>query len=179
MSNAVEELLRQPGIWRAGSAETGAGGRHVATGIPALDEALPRGGWPCGALTEILHDRDGIGELSLVLPALAELSEGGGWVAFIAPPWLPYAPALAAAGVALSRVLLIHPRRDTDTLWAVEQALRAGTCGAVLAWPRQVDGTSLRRLQLAAEAGDSMGLLFRRGDSADRASPAALRLHLG
>ncbi|MCS4504652.1 Cell division inhibitor SulA [wastewater metagenome] len=178
MSEAVEELLRQPGIWRAGATGDGPDGRHVTTGHPALDAVLPGGGWPRGALTEVLHEHHGIGELRLLMPALAEIARQGRWVAFIAPPFVPYAPALTAQGLDLGRLLLIHPRSGTDALWAVEQALRAGTCGAVLAWPRQVDTASLRRLQLAAEAGDSLGLIFRRESNRSSASPAALRLHL-
>ncbi|WP_435103965.1 translesion DNA synthesis-associated protein ImuA [Arhodomonas sp. AD133] len=179
MDNALNELLRQPGIWRAGERQHEPTSAHITTGYAGLDAGLPGGGWPRGALTEILHDHSGIGELRLVLPALARLSHEGRWLAFIAPPHIPYAPALAAAGIDLSRVLLVHPRGDhNDTLWAMEQALRAGTCGAVLAWPRRVNGTGLRRLQLAAETGDTPGWLFRRETLRRTASPAALRMQL-
>ncbi len=71
-----------------------------------------------------------------------------------------------------------HPQRGTDGLWAVEQTLRAGTCGAVLAWLTDADSTVMRRLQLAAEAGNSWGILFRPQRMAGQASPAALRLKL-
>lgn len=175
MSNALNELLKQPGIWRARARETGL--ECVASGFPALDEALP-GGWPLGALTEILNDHTGIGELRLFMPALVRLSRQGRWIALVAPPHIPYAPALAQHGLDLSRLLLIHPRDGTDALWAVEQALHSGACGAVLAWPRRVDGNGLRRLQLAAEAGHSLGLMFRSRASAATPSPAVLRLQL-
>lgn len=178
MGDALDELLRQPGIWRAGERQRETGLAHLATGFPALDAVLPGGGWPLGALTEILHDHAGIGELSLLMPALARLSRRGRWIALIAPPYLPYAPALSGHGVDLSHLLLIHPGSATDALWAVEQTLRSGTCGAVLAWPRRVDGGSLRRLQLAAGAGRTLGLIFRRHADGASPSPAALRLHL-
>ena len=177
MDNALDQLLRTPGIWRAG-APPRSGADHLPTGFPELDAALAGGGWPLGALSEILHDRAGIGELRLLMPALARLSRGGRWIALIAPPYIPYAPALASYGVDLSRLLLVHPRDGTDALWAVEQALRSRTCGAVLAWPARVDDRSLRRLQLAAEEGGGLGLLFRAGADAAGASPAALRLRL-
>ncbi|PWG61662.1 translesion DNA synthesis-associated protein ImuA [Sediminicurvatus halobius] len=181
MENALDQLLAQPGIWRAGEQRVStplSGGRHIPSGFPELDTALPGGGLPAGALTEILHERQGIGELRLLMPALARLSREGRWIALIAPPYLPYAPALAAQGIDLSRLLLVHPPGHRDALWSVEQALRAGTCAAVLAWPRRCDDRSLRRLQLAAEAGDSLGLLFRPASAAAESSPAALRLHL-
>ncbi|MHB8348066.1 MAG: translesion DNA synthesis-associated protein ImuA [Acidiferrobacterales bacterium] len=173
---SLQDLMLGTEVWRAGAASAFAPG--VPSGFPQLDTLLPGGGWPSGMLTEIFIPSPGIGELQLLLPALARLSHGNRWLAFIAPPHVPYAPALAAAQVDLSRVLLIHPRAVTDGLWAVEQSLRAGTCGAVLAWPAVADARALRRLQLAAEAGRSWGVLFRSGRSADAGSPAALRLRL-
>jgi protein ImuA len=85
---------------------------------------------------------------------------------------------LASAGVDLSRVMVVRPRGGADGLWAVEQTLRAGTCGAVLAWLNTADTGVMRRLQLAAEAGNSWGVLFRPQRMAGQASPAALRLKL-
>lgn len=180
MENALDSLdalLRQPGIWRAGERDAASAGAHVATGFAHLDDALPGGGLPLGALTEILHARQGIGELRLLMPALARLSHRGKWIAMVAPPHIPYAPALANHGVDLSRILLIHPRARHDALWAVEQALRNGTCGAVLAWPKRIDERSLRRLQIAAAEGGSLGAVFRHGNDTG-GSPSALRLRL-
>jgi len=177
-NNALDELLQQPGIWRGREKTLQTGLDHVGTGFAELDLALPGNGWPLGALTEVLHAQPGIGELRLLMPALARLSRQGRWIALIAPPYIPYAPALTTYGVDLSRVLLVHPKTATDNLWAVEQALRAGTCGAVLAWSASADDKTLRRLQLAAEAGKSWGILFRPSAQADLTSPAALRLEL-
>lgn len=174
--DSLEALLERPELWRAGRRAESA--PAVASGLGALDAELPGGGWPEGALTEILTERHGLGELSLLLPALARLSEEGRWLAWVAPPYIPYAPALAAAGIDTSRVLRIYPRDASESLWAVEQALASGTCGAVLAWPRRCDPRSLRRLQLAAERGRSLGLLFRSEAAIGQASPAALRLNL-
>lgn len=150
----------------------------VESGFAELDALLPGGGWPQSALTEILFSQHGVGEMSLLLPALARLSQGERWIALIAPPYVPYAPALARAGVNPSRLLLVHPKNAQDRLWAVEQTLRAGTCAAVLAWPTTVDHKDLRRLQLAAEAGSSWGVLFRPEPIAEASSPAALRLRV-
>ena len=69
MSAALEQLRRHPSIWRRQAPPASA----LTTGFPALDEVLPDAGWPMGALTEILVSREGVGELRLVLPALAEL----------------------------------------------------------------------------------------------------------
>lgn len=172
---SLEDLLQRADLWRGGAAPAVAG---LPSGFAALDALLPGAGWPIGALTEILTDRSGIGELQLLVPALVRLTREDRWVAFIAPPYIPYAPALRRAGVNLAHVLVVHPRESKDVLWAVEQALRAGTCGAVLAWPAMADMKRLRRLQLAAEAGNALGVLFRPGRVAGESSPAALRLRL-
>lgn len=173
----LQDLMQGAEVWRGnGLSSPVAGG--TPSGFAALDALLPGGGWPAAALTEILLPRAGIGELRLLMPALAAMSRGDRWLAFIAPPYIPYAPALAAAGIDVSRVLMIHPRERRDGLWAVEQTLRAGTCGAVLAWPATADVALLRRLQRAAEIGECSGFVFRPQQLAITASPAALRLAL-
>ncbi len=173
---SLDQVLLRTDIWRGGELSRCDPG--IPTGFSELDALFPGGGWPKGALSEILVPHDAAGALELVLPALARLSQENRWIAWVAPPYIPYAPALAAAGVDLSRVLLIHPRAAADGLWAVEQTLRSGTCGAVLAWPMAGDDKAMRRLQLAAEAGKSWGLLFRTEQQARQASPAALRLRV-
>ena len=80
----------------------------MPTGFDALDRELPGGGWPAGALTELLVRRAGIGELQLVLPALAALSWAGKRIVWLAPPHLPYAPALAADGVDLAQLVVVR-----------------------------------------------------------------------
>jgi cell division inhibitor SulA/protein ImuA len=177
MSGLAAALDQHPGIWRgaelARSARPG-----VASGFAALDAELPGGGWPCGALTEILPRHQGIGELRLLGPALARLAAQGKFIAWIAPPHLPYAPALAAAGIALARIVIVKTTRDSDSLWAAEQALASAACGGVLAWPRDIRYTQLRRLQLAAEAGRCLAVLFRPTQAAHEPTPAVLRIAL-
>jgi cell division inhibitor SulA/protein ImuA len=178
MHKRVETLLQSPAIRLAGVVAR-VGPQTVSTGFPGLDRLLPGGGWPDGSLVEILSDRQGVGELSLLIPTLAVLSSGDRWLAWVSPPHIPYGPALAARGVALSRVLLVHARPGRDQLWAVEQMLAAGTCRVVLAWlDEEVDARALRRLQLAAESGKSTGFLFRSGALRALPTPAALRLGL-
>jgi hypothetical protein len=174
---SLEQLLQQRAdIWRGDRLTAAA--RAVPSGYSELDGLLPGGGWPQAALTEILMPRQGIGALRLLMPTLAQLSHDDRWICWVAPPHIPYAPALVAAGVDLSRVLLIHSKARQDGLWAVEQSLRSGNCGAVLAWPTLDESSVMRRLQLAAETGDALGFLFRAQRFAKRPSPAALRIQL-
>src|SRR2546427_5463009 len=100
-------LLERPDIWR-GDALSSAGTPAIPSGFPGLDAELPGGGWPAGALTEILPAHEGIGELRLLGSALAGLSQRGLRLAWIAPPHLPYAPALAAAGIDISDLVIFR-----------------------------------------------------------------------
>lgn len=178
MNAALEAILQHPAIWRGDRNAQVAAEDVVPSGFATLDEVLPGGGWPRGALTEILPVREGIGELRLVTPALAWLAGNSGWLVWIAPPHVPYAPALAAAGVSLPQILVVKPRNVADAWWAAEQALRSGACGAVLAWLAGFDERRMRRLQLAAEAGKGWGVLFRPVRAEQERSAAALRLRL-
>ncbi|SVB80547.1 uncharacterized protein METZ01_LOCUS233401 [marine metagenome] len=185
--HSLHQLLKNPRIWQAGSVFADAA--TVSTGFENLDRALA-GGWPVGVLTELLLDSYGIGELKLVMPALVRLSQQSGenqgslesmaerWVLWISPPYVPYAPALEQAGMDVSRVLVVHSEHRVDVLWAMEQALRSGTCAVVLAWFQAVDKRSMRRLQLAAEAGGCWAVLFRPAKFIRDSSSAQLRIHL-
>ena len=173
---ALEEVLRHPRIWR-GNALAG-GVPAVPTGFAELDAQLPGGGWPAGGLTELLVATKGIGELGLLMPALARLTCAGKRVVWLAPPHLPYAPALAAAGIDLPHLALVRAAGRRDVLWAAEQALRAGSCHALLAWLPAAGYQQLRRLAVAAEASRAFVALFRPPQAAAESSPACLRLAL-
>jgi len=175
--NALAALLPHPAIWH-GNQFGHVATPSVPTGFAALDVELPGGGWPTAALTEILPQHDGIGELRIFGHALANLSARGRWLAWIAPPYLPYAPALQAAGIDLAKLLFIKTRSPRETLWAIEQALRSKACGAVLAWPDKIAYPELRRLQLAAAGNPGLAVLFRAPNCASGSTPAALRLSL-
>jgi cell division inhibitor SulA/protein ImuA len=173
--SAIElaRLLEHPAIWRGRSA---ARAEALATGYGALDACLPGKGWPRTGLIEILVSRFGIGELHLLLPMLAALTGRpmARWCVWIAPPLEPYAPALAAHGVTLERILVV---RAPEPLWAFEQTLASGASDISLAWAARGPRTrEIRRLQLAAERGKALGVLFRPRRAARESSPAVLRL---
>jgi hypothetical protein len=169
-----------PNLWR-GNDFAQVAMPSVPTGYAELDVHLPGAGWPTGALTEIHVERPGIGELQLVMSAAARLTQAERWLVMIAPPYLPYAPALAAHGVKLSRLMLIRPKTLAEQLWACEQALQSDGCGTVMLWLDQtterVPENALRRLQLAAERRDVLAMLFR-ASRASSCTQAALRLHV-
>jgi hypothetical protein len=174
-------LLEHPAIWRGRSAAAPA--ESLPTGYGALDSCLPGGGWPRTGLVEILVSRFGVGELYLLLPALAALTRRplARWCVWITPPLEPYAPALAAHGADLERMLVVRPSdrrgRAPETLWAFEQTLGSGASDIALAWAtRNPPSRAVRRLQLAAERGRTLGVLFRPRRAARESSAAVLRM---
>lgn len=174
--SAIDAVLRDPRVWR------GAANEHevacVPSGHAALDAVLPHRGWTQGAMTEILFDADGTGELALVLPALARLTGQKRHVVLVAPPYLPYAPALFVGGIDLGYLHCVEASAGAQASWAAEQCLRSGVCAAVLCWPRQATDRTLRRLQVAAEFGNALGFAFRPARAAANPSPAPTRIRL-
>ena len=166
-----------PGVWRGRDLAHGTR-PGIASGYAALDSELPGGGWPAGALTEILNGHAGIGEIRLFFPALSTLARAGSPVFLLAPPWLPHAPAFVGGGIPASRLIIVHPRRPADTLWACEQILKGLSDGALLAWPRHLTAQDARRLQLAVEGKPVLAVLMRPDHAAHETTPAALRIAL-
>lgn len=166
------------GMWRAD--ELGlADAQVVGTGHAALDAQLPGGGWPVGAMTELLQSAPEAHAWQLLLPALARAVQGGiGPVALIGAPHEPFGPSLAAGGLPVESLLWIRSEASAARLWACEQALRCADVAAVLAWLPQARVGELRRLQLAAAQHESLLFVFRPASVAASTSPARLRLQL-
>jgi protein ImuA len=182
-----EEL--HPALWRAH--QVARPGDHVLPSHYAeLDAELPGGGWPARVLTELLLPHAGVGELRLLAPVLAALQQQQRSVMWFDPPAAPCAWALGALGIDVRQLVVVSSRAAlkgrarellpaADVLWALEQALKSGHLGAVLAWlPARLPADALRRLQLAAQAHDGPAFLLRDTQMRQRPSAAPLRLLL-
>lgn len=172
---ALDRLLDSRHVWRGQAISSPSSTQ--STGHTELDSALPGGGWPDAALSEILVAAPGVGELRLLWPTLARLTSACERVVLVGTPHVPYPQAWLAAGVDLRQLMIVRAT-GRDALWATEQCLRSGSCGAVVCWPMQADDRALRRLQVAAETGKTLAFAYRPLDEAVNASPAALRLTL-
>jgi protein ImuA len=168
------------------------------SGFAALDAELPGAGWPAGVLTELLLPHAGIGEMRLLAPVLAATQQRERCVMLFDPPAAPCGWALGALGVDVRRLVLVQgsapaaplamrrpvpgTRRTTPsahTLWALEQALKSGHVGALLAWlPARLPADALRRLQLAAQSHDGPAFVLRDAQAGVQPSAAPLRLRL-
>lgn len=168
-----------PGVWRADRLGH-AGVAAVSSGFPSLNAQLPGDGWPLGVCTELIAPEPGIGELRLLVPALRQLSRERKVVVLLAPPHVPYAPALAAFNINLDYLIVVQATQAADRLWAVEQVLRSASFGALLAWLPQgrTRPEHLRRIQLAAQGARGPVFLFRPLPAQFESSPAPLRLLL-
>jgi protein ImuA len=169
----AEEI--HPSLWRASQLARGCG-RVVETGYPALSAELPGGGWPVGALVDLLVQQTGVGELRLLRPALSAV--GNRPVAFVQPPHIPHGLGLSYIGLPIERVLRVQAAKTADALWSVEQILRAGSCSALIYWTQYAKASSLRRLHLAAQSSATLFVMVRPLAAAQDSSPALLRLAL-
>jgi cell division inhibitor SulA/protein ImuA len=193
-ATALAPLLKSAAanqVWRADDLSPTGWAGIVSSGFPALDAELPGSGWPQGALTELLIDTHGLGELSLLLPALSHATRSGRPCVWTLPfesaagatdQPLPYAPALAAAGLDLDRSIFVQPATPRENLWALEQSLRMPHLGALIGWlpPGHADADfrALRRLHLLASRYQALVFVLRSPQAATAPSPAALRLLL-
>ena len=178
--DAVIDSTMYPGsggitLWRASQLARGRG-RVVDTGYPALSAELPGGGWPVGALVDLLVQQAGVGELRLLRPALSALGRSAGCIG-------PAAAYPGRTGTELYRpiyraTVASRPTKTADALWSVEQILRAGSCSALIFWTQYAKASSLRRLHLAAQSSETLFVMVRPLAAAQDSSPALLRLAL-
>ncbi len=81
-------------------------------------------------------------------------------------------------GIAPDQVIWLKSATSSDALWAAETVLKSGSCGALLFWCTHARPESLRRLHLAAQAGETLFFMLRPLAATQDASPAPLRLSL-
>jgi protein ImuA len=171
-------------VWRADAlADTAsATGAALATGHATLDAQLPGGGWPVGALCEILQVQNGQHEWRLLLPALQALHTvriGKQRVVLVGAPYVPFGPGLSAQGLDARALLWIQADTPPERLWAAEQALRCAGVAALLVWLPKVRVDHLRRLHIAAHEHAKLLWVMRPATARDESSPAVLRLLVG
>ncbi|MCP4010664.1 MAG: translesion DNA synthesis-associated protein ImuA [Proteobacteria bacterium] len=170
-------LKQQPLLWKASEQHVdyqSAGASGLDTGFKALNKLLTTGGWPRSSLIEIQVDEWGQGELQVLLPMMAALSRQKQQLAWIAPPYTPYAPALHAAGVDLDYLLIIEQSEPADIAWAAEKCLQHAAAALVIFCLPLADARHIRRLQIAADTGGTIGVLLHCGPV--RQTPVPLRL---
>ena len=182
--------LSRRGVWKGGAWQSANDASHgvrvQASGHAALDAELPGGGWPVGAMAEILLPATAHAEWSLVGAALAQVlgQQSHQRAVLVAPPWQVFTPFAEYSGIAARQLCCIHPAQktgrvaDADSVWVSEQALKCRDVCAVLAWLPHAQSQALRRLQLLAAQQRQLLWVFRPEQARGQASPAPLRLCL-
>ncbi|WP_144393787.1 translesion DNA synthesis-associated protein ImuA [Pleionea sediminis] len=176
--SSINQILKNPSVWQASRSERSR--PVIETGFSKLDALLHDGGWPQGALTELLLETHGVGELRLLAPLLKRLSQESGFLVLVDPPFTPYGPALAMMGIDISKLFVVQTCRVNRKVWAAYQALTSRACATVLVW---FDGKApykneIRKLSLGAREGQCWGIIFRQVDASEHPSSARLRMTL-
>ncbi|NVJ51337.1 MAG: translesion DNA synthesis-associated protein ImuA [Gammaproteobacteria bacterium] len=175
---SINQILKHPTVWQ---------GRQrlssqpvCSTGYEALDQQLYEGGWPQGALSELLLPAPGVGELRILTPLLKRLSQSSGYIVLVNPPFIPYPPALRQQGIQIEKVLVVRSETVATTVWSAYQALVSKSCAAVLTWlpGRAPYRSEVRKLTLGAREGAAWAFLLRDESAHLHASNAQLRLRL-
>ncbi|HEY0626936.1 MAG TPA: protein ImuA [Allosphingosinicella sp.] len=154
-------------------------------GIDEMDRRLAGGGLPVAALHEVSGERPLLGDDGAALLFLAGIAaRRQGEVLWALARRDLFAPALAQAGLAPSRILYAECRSDEEVLAVMEEGLRHGCLGAVIGEVVRADMTATRRLQLAAETSGTTAFLLKRGrkkeaDPIDSPSAAVTRWRIG
>jgi len=172
-------------IWRGSHSKqhTKNNRASISTGYKSLNKQLHGNGWPLGTVNEFGVNQHGIGELRLLMPALKSIqksSQGLRHIVLIAPPYLPFAPALAEQGIDLNFLTIVQTKTLKDSLWSAEQSLAANCCAAVICWTgtHKINNHDLRRLQLVSEKTQTWSVLFRHSRSLEESSTSGLRIQL-
>lgn len=170
---------------RAMDIGTGGASHHgvVRLGAEEIDGRLPQGGLPRGALHEVFaaHPGAATGFCAALCARLA--GDGRGAVLWCEgrralDSGALYPPGLTRYGLDPARVIVARPRRDTEALWAIEEALRCDRVAAAVGEVDEVSPVRSRRLQLAAGTGGVTALLLRPGGAPPGTSAAATRWRL-
>lgn len=162
-------------VWRGDALGRPVMATH-ASGFEALDTALPGGGWPGFGLTELLLSPAGALEFRLLGPALGRVCAAGREVVLVGAPQLPHLPGLLPHGITARHLVWVKAESPAERLWSTEQLVKAGACGAVLAWLPQARPAQLRRLQVLASDHEGPVWLCRPAAAARESSAAPLRL---
>lgn len=147
-----------------------------SSGHALLDAELPGGGWPCGAVTEVLQPQAGLLEWRLLGPVCRTLAAEGRRVVLIGPPQVPHLPGLAHAGITPASLVWVRAQTQAERLWSAEQLLRAQVPSVIILWLSEVRPAQMRRLQVGAQAGDAWVFACRPWAARQESSAAPLRL---
>ena len=160
-STEIVRALRQQ-LRGIETAEPAASTAPISSGCTTLDRLLPGGGFVPGQLIEWLAAGSGSGAGTLaMIVARQACGHGRGALVVADRARQFYPPAAVAWGIDWQQLIVVRARSEKDELWALDQALRCPGVAAVWASLERLTERAFRRMQLAAESGQGLGLLLR------------------
>jgi protein ImuA len=146
----------------------------ISTGCDALDALFPRHGIQQGSLVEWVGDASGAETLSLLVGRRFCTTERPAVLVDFQQQIYPV--ALSALGFDLSKLVIVHPNSERETLWACEEVLRCKAIAVLWAKIEHLSNIAFRRLQLAVEESGVVGFLVRSTTALKQSSWADVRL---
>lgn len=136
----------------------------VDVGLGPILDAFPGASFPLGAVHEFLFERkeDIAATSGFVAGLLAPLMGSSGTSLWISASRTLFPPALESFGIQPDRLIFIDLQKETDVLWAMDEALKCGALSAVVGEMQAIGFTASRRLQLAVEQSRVTGFVLRR-----------------
>lgn len=148
--------------------------QSISTGCKELDQ-LFGSGIERGALVEWIG-APGAGATTLAIATARAVCQESGSLVVVDRRRLFYPPAAEALGVDLLNTIVVQPTNKPDHQWCLIQTLRCSGVTAMVCWPERADERMLRKLQIAAERGGTLGFLVRPPSAAGAPSWARYRL---
>ena len=150
----------------------------LAFGIPQLDRKLPGGGLALGCLHEVAGGGKGAVDGAAAACFVAGIAaRTQGRVLWCVAQQDLFAPGLEQSGLPPDRVIHVEAGDDRSVLACMEEGLRHGGLGAVVADIARLPMTASRRLHLAAKESGTIGIALRRwrrqSEASDFGQPTA------
>ncbi|WP_367717662.1 ImuA family protein [Nitratireductor sp. GISD-1A_MAKvit] len=147
-------------------------------GVPVLDRKLKGGGLALGCLHEVAGGGNGAVDGAAAACFVAGIAaRTRGKVLWCVAQQDLFAPGLEQAGLAPDRVIHVEAGDDKSVLACMEEGLRHGGLGAVVADVARLPMTASRRLHLAAKESGTIGIALRRwrrqAEASDFGQPTA------
>mgnify|MGYP000008755973 CR=1 FL=1 len=130
------------------------------TRFDALNNVVAQSPWQSQTVNELAFNKLNAEMIDELAPTLIELSKQERWIVLVGAPKQVLNSINKLANLNSAKVLLVHPEDQTDSLWAIEQALMSGNSSAVLGWPGEINSRDRKRLELASKRTSALAFLF-------------------
>jgi protein ImuA len=156
ISELQNEILLMQGMKPANNVD-------VDMGLGPIKQAFPNATFPLGAVHEFLSEglEAAAATSGFISGLLSSLMGSSGTLLWISSSRILFPPALKNFGIQPDRFIFIDLQKESDVLWAIEEALKCAALTAVVGELKEISFTASRRLQLAVEQSQVTGFILR------------------